>query len=590
MLVDLLFPPGLFANGTIQQAAGRWYDANLVRFYAGTVRPWGGWVLHAASAMIGKARAMIAWTDNDGVSWIAVGTHSKLYIVNRTGDIYDVTPVRATATLSAPFSTTNASPIVTVDDTAHGAAVGDYVTFSGASAVGGITVNGSYTVATVVNANRYTITHGSNATSTAGPGGGASVAVSYQISPGIADAYIGGGFGSGDFGEADYGESTGDEELVQPATVWSLDTFGENLLALNNSDGKLYIWSLNTSNPAVLVVKSGTTDVPVNSRALVVTETSHVLILGADGDPRNIAISDVRDETLWDAGLPSEAGAFPLQTGGRLMCGRRTRGATLLLTDQDAWIAIYNGGANPYSFDQVGTGCGAVSQGCAVAAGTTLIAWMGTDCFWAFRGDIQPLACEVSDRVFSNINRQRLSQVTGYHKQQYSEIVWHYPSSVAVENDRYVLFNYREGHWATGELERTCGADRGAFPYPLAVDGSGYLYRHESGFDYDDADVFVESGPIQFGNAREGEVPGERVFTALDLIPDESALGSVEATFFGRFYPDADETTFGPYNATNPTNVRFTTRHARMRLTGQDGAGDWRIGGYKLDIELGGLR
>ena len=71
---------------------------------------------------------------------------------------------------------------VTVTDTAHGAVDGAYVTFSGATAAGGITSVGEYRL-TYVNADSYTITHSAAATSTT-TGGGASVVAAYQINPG----------------------------------------------------------------------------------------------------------------------------------------------------------------------------------------------------------------------------------------------------------------------------------------------------------------------------------------------------------------------------------------------------------------------
>lgn len=492
MLITLDFPPGLYANGTTQQAAGRWHDANLVRFHAGTVRPWGGWIAHSDETVSGAARAMLTWTDNASASWIAIGAHDGLFAMNRVGALFDITPSGLTA--------------------------------------------------------------------------------------GLAEATIGGGFGQGGFGGGGYGESGGDPELVQPATVWSLDTFGENLVGCNGADGRLYKWLCDTGEAAAQIAGS-----PENCRALVVTETGHLMALGAQGDGRLVQWCDAQDDGAWTPGLPSEAGSFPLQTGGRLMCGKRTRGGTLLLTDQDAWLALYNGGANPFSFDQVGAGCGIVSQGAAVAAGTTLVAWMGLDSFWLFNGDVQPLACEVSDRVFGQLNAARLSQVSAYHRRQYGEIVWHYPSAGAIENDRYVAWSYREGHWSSGALSRTCGADRGALPYPLAIDGEGRVWRHETGFDYGGEAPWIESGPFQLGD-------GEAVFTALDLIPDERTLGQVQATFFARFAPSGvAETTFGPYAAANPTNVRFTARHARMRLAGA-AAADWRAGVFKLDVRPGGTR
>jgi len=69
-----------------------------------------------------------------------------------------------------PFSVVNASPTVTVTQAAHGLATGDTITIAGAAAVGGITPSGAYQV-TVLTSSTYTITHGSNATSTTTGGG-----------------------------------------------------------------------------------------------------------------------------------------------------------------------------------------------------------------------------------------------------------------------------------------------------------------------------------------------------------------------------------------------------------------------------------
>lgn len=582
--VELSFPPGMVANGTRLQTRGRWYDGNLVRFFEKTVRPWGGWDEHitVGNVLAGKARSVITWTDNSAGKWIAVGTSRRLYAIDRLGAVSDITPIRSSGTLGTdPFAVTDTLTSVTVTHNAHGALTGDRVYYSGATAGGGITISGWYTL-TRVDANTYTITHSAAATSTDSTTGGASVAFKYQISPGVDSATIGGGYGSGAYGANDYGESSGSADLVTSATVWSLDTFGENLVALNNHDGKLYKWELDIATPAAVV--SGA---PTGNAAMVVEETGHILLLGSGSDGRVVAGCDAQDETAWTPGLPSEAMTFPLETGGRLKCGKRTAGGTILLTDQDAWIARYNGGANPFSFEQIGLDCGAISQGCAVTAGTSLVAWMGPTGFWSFNGAVAPIPCDVSDRVFGDIEPTLASHVTGYHRSAYGEIVWHYATAGALENDRYVAWSYREGHWSTGALERLCGCDRGAFAYPLAIDGDGMVWRHETGYDYNsEGTPYIESGPVQF----QGEsAPGDRVFTALSLIPDENTLGDVEATFYGRFYPTGDETTYGPYTAANPTDVRFTTRHVRMRLTG-DVATDWRVGSFKLDIQLGGLR
>jgi hypothetical protein len=73
--------------------------------------------------------------------------------------------------LTNAFTTTNGSPTVTVSHTSHGKSATNAVIIEGGVSVGGLSMDGTYTITSVVNANSYTITHGSNATSSAGPTG-----------------------------------------------------------------------------------------------------------------------------------------------------------------------------------------------------------------------------------------------------------------------------------------------------------------------------------------------------------------------------------------------------------------------------------
>jgi hypothetical protein len=75
----LNLPPGVAKNGTKYQTRGRWFDAHLVRWSEGILRPIGGWVSlkNAAGAELqatGTPRTAHAWRANDGGSWYAVGT------------------------------------------------------------------------------------------------------------------------------------------------------------------------------------------------------------------------------------------------------------------------------------------------------------------------------------------------------------------------------------------------------------------------------------------------------------------------------------------------------------------------------------
>ena len=97
MYIPIKLPPGVYRNGTEYQAAGRWYDANLVRWYENTLRPINGWRTRSSSQMSGSCRGIITWRDNSGNRYIGAGTHSKLYVMNEAGTLKDITPTGFTS-------------------------------------------------------------------------------------------------------------------------------------------------------------------------------------------------------------------------------------------------------------------------------------------------------------------------------------------------------------------------------------------------------------------------------------------------------------------------------------------------------------
>jgi len=98
-LVRVDLPPGFHKPGTVYDAAGRWWNGNLVRWVDGIPRPVGGWATvkatsGAAVQATGFPRGSHSWRGNDGSSWLAVGTTgtpSKAYAYN-SGTLYDLTP------------------------------------------------------------------------------------------------------------------------------------------------------------------------------------------------------------------------------------------------------------------------------------------------------------------------------------------------------------------------------------------------------------------------------------------------------------------------------------------------------------------
>jgi hypothetical protein len=492
MYIPIKLPPGIYRNGTEYQAAGRWYDANLVRWYENTLRPIGGWRKRATGQMSGSCRGFLTWRDNDGDRFIAAGTNTKLYAMNEAGTLKEITPTGFTA--------------------------------------------------------------------------------------GIADAVSKTGYGYGTYGSLAYGTARPDTGTITPATTWSMDTWGEYLVACSNADGKLYEWQLGFTTPTLA---AAITNAPVNNKALLVTQERILFALGAGGNPRKVQWCDQENNTQWTPAGDNLAGDYELATPGTLIAGKRVKGVNLLFTDVDVHTAQYVGAPFVYGFEKAGSGCGLISAQ-AVAAIDTAAIWMSKAGFWIYDGYVKPLPSDVSDYVFDNLNFNQASKIYAVHNSKYGEIWWYYPSSGSTENDSYVTFNYRENHWSIGLLARTAGADSGVFANPLMVSTDGFVYEHEVGFAYDSASVYAESGPVQLGN-------GDNIMSVRQVVPDEQTLGEAVVSFKTRNYPTGTQSTFGPYTAANPTSVRFSGRQVNMRVTGNTLA-DWRIGVMRLEAIPAGKR
>jgi hypothetical protein len=389
------------------------------------------------------------------------------------------------------------------------------------------------------------------------------------------------GFGGGAYGTGAYGAPPPNTVAYSPASVWSLDGWGQDLAGCCDTDGKIYLWSLDTATPAAAV-----TGAPTGCAGILVTEEGFLFALGASGDGRKVAWCDQQDLTTWNPDATNQAGDYDLATVGTLQCGKAVPGGALLFTDVDVWLASYIGAPLVYGFERKGSGCGPISKG-AISARDSIAVWMGKGAsFWLFDGQsVQPLDCDVQDHVAS-MNPGQVSKVTAVHLANQGEVWWFYPSEASNENDSYVCWAYRESArlgrnvWTIGTLARTAGSGRGVFPNPLMVDASGLLYEHETGLDYDDLTPFIETGPWEIG---EGDFMAE----IRRVVPDQSVDGQLSAMFYVRTWPSGPETTYGPISLTNPTDVLFQAAEVRLRFSGQNAPSSWRLGNTRLDVVQG---
>ena len=199
-LQKLQFTPGVQHDGSRYSSSGSWSEADKVRFRGGAPEKIGGWQRATLAQFLGTCRQLFPFSDLEGSFYLGIGTSFKYYI-ERGGSMYDITPNRTTITpLNNPFTTTNGSRNVLVTIASHGAVSGDFVTFSGTTAVGGLTLNGEYQITDVMTSATFNITAASAATSSANGGGTAGTQAVFQINTGTTSTLYANGWGAGTWG------------------------------------------------------------------------------------------------------------------------------------------------------------------------------------------------------------------------------------------------------------------------------------------------------------------------------------------------------------------------------------------------------
>jgi len=243
--IRLEFKPGLILDDTTTASEGGFVSADLIRFNRGRAQVIGGWEDTSATSLTKPARGGKAWATLAGDRLFAYGNADALFSYYG-GTTYDITGLKYRGSVQDPFTTTNGSAIVRVLVTDHGLKDGDSVTFALADAVGGLTINGAYTITEVRSLDSFTITAGSNATSSAT--GGGRVEISATLDAGLVDGVGGTGYGTGTYGTGFWGIASGGD--VYPR-VWSIDSYGNNLVAVPRN-GALYLWQPARSYPEVI--------------------------------------------------------------------------------------------------------------------------------------------------------------------------------------------------------------------------------------------------------------------------------------------------------------------------------------------------
>ena len=614
-LRKLAFNPGVNRENTRYANENGWFDCDKVRFRAGLPEKIGGWERISDNTFLGVARTLFNWVTLQNQNLMGVGTNLKFYI-EKGGVYFDVTPERTPSgvSLTNPFTTVSGSSTVTVTDAALGYINGDFVTFSGASAVGGLTLNGEFQL-TYATGNSYTIEASAAASSSAT--GGGSVTAKYQVNVGPETEVPLSGWGAGGWNEGAWGEGVISSDAIR---LWSQSNFGEDLV-FGPRNGRLYYWdaSVGLDTRAVdATTLSGASNVPTVQNVTLVSDVSRfVFCFGANTlgtstqDPMLIRWSDQEDITNWTPSATNQAGDLRLSKGSEIITALQSRQEILVWTDSALYSLQYLGGTAVWGSQLLGDNISIASQNAAAFADDVTY-WMGIDSFYMYDGRVKALPCSLKRHVFNDINHFQTKQVFAGTNEGFDEVWWFYCSANSSTVNKYVVYNHVQNIWYFGSLARSAWLDTGIRQFPVAATYSNNLVTHEDGVDDNEVGeragitAFITSGEFDMGD-------GDRFAFVRRILPDVTFNGStadspsatlellpLQSSGSGYNSPRSESgensgavirSAVVPIEAfTTQINTRVRGRQMSIKVQSSDIGVSWQFGAPRLDIRPDGRR
>jgi len=437
----------------------------------------------------------------------------------------------------------------------------------------------------------------------------------------------------------DWGEASSASEVSLEPGLWSLSNFGQVLVG-TIANGKTFTW--NAGDAARLTTRASTTTSgfstsanPTATRVTLVSPTTrHLIHLGtettigntATQDNMFIRFSDQEDINDYTPTAINSAGSQRLQDGTKIIGALKAKESILVWTDNALYTMKFIGAPFTFGFEQVGTNCGLIGKNAAVEI-DGIAFWMSSNGFFMFDGTVKSLPCSVEDYVYDQADTTKGQQICAGLNNQFTEVVWYYPSTGSDYNDQYVVFNYGQpmqgGVWYIGTEARTSWIDSTVYPKPFATkfnasasgsfpaivgeDGLGQttLFEHEVGTDQVNANgstttvtSFVKSYDFDIQARQQGTegISGDIFLAMRRFVPDFKDLqGNAKVTLAVKRYPQQSETTtaLSPFtinSSTDKKDTRARGRFVNIKIENTDVSESWRFGTLRIDIQPDGRR
>jgi len=613
-LVKMDFKPGIYRESTQYAEKGAWYDVDKVRFRAGKPENIRGFETRVSSTFDGAARDLLTWADNRRLKRATFGTSKKLFEHN--GDqIFDITPVSASTTLTNPFSVALSANTVTVSAASHGRSTGDFIFFTSSTTIGGNILLGTTTYAvSVINSNTFAIDVATTASAAQSSSGGGTI--HFLLGTGTDNAVAGLGYGAGSFtagvcaaGGRGWNQptSTGASDFTSQITQWSLDNFGEDVVA-NRRGSSIYLYDTDASaTPLRATLVSGATNsTPTTVNSIIVSPNDrHLICLGGNAfnttasptgtfDPMTVRWSNQEDVTNWVPSTSSTSGETVLTDGTKIVGAVRSRNAINIWTDNSLWLMQFTGPPFTFSFRQAGSNCGMISAHGGVDYNGVSY-WMGEENFYAYDGQVRTLPCTVRRFIFDDLNYDVKDKVFAGINSEFKEIIWLYPGTDSSECNKYVVHSPEENYWVYGTGLFTTFADRTVFGNTITTGssvGGSNLYNNEPVSVYTANNAaqtsFIESADFDLDD-------GNELMFMDKIIPDyDINTGNIKFSVKTKRYPESQEVTEkGPFTISNTTekiSMRARGRQARIRVSCDSTGTNWRWGTIRMGLQKDGGR
>ena len=631
------FAAGFNKQGVPSALPGKWVDGDFVRFRYTAPEKIGGWsqLTAASKTLPGAGRAQVAFTSLVGEKYAAIGTSQGLFLYYGN-DFYDISPLD-TAITGCTLTTVNGSNVLQINKGSHGLAVGRYVTLSsvtvtGASDYTAAELEVAYEILTVPDIDKFTVqavrNEGGSGMTAVG-----SATVNPYVEVGPTTQTVGYGWGTSTWGDSTWGtERTTSNVTLDPGN-WSLDNFGEVLVA-TIFNGATFTWDAGaTSARATRASKStsgfSTSANPTATRFTLVSDRDrHLFHFGtettigtpATQDPMFVRFSNQEDLNTYNPTATNTAGTFRLDTGNKIQAALQGKDYVFVLTDNAAYVIQFVGPPFTFSVRQVGTNCGCIGQHAASYVNGAIY-WMSNEGgFFMYDGTVKALPCLVEDFVFTTqngnlgLNFNSSDVIFSSPNSLFTEVNWFYPKSGSSQIDRCVTYNFQENVWTTSSLDRTSYQDQGVFNKPYATDyestttpvfpdilgitnryGASIYYAHEVGNDQINStgttsiNAFIRSGDFDIDD-------GEFFMSMKRFMPDYKFLvGNSKVTLFISDFPSDTQasSSLGPFTITSSTDKVDTRARARLLSIKIecDAVGEtWRYGSFRLDAQPDGRR